>query len=152
LCRERDLLGNRRHNVNILSIDPNNIDNVKYAPLRSAVDTLTGVIPKVGISWREAIAIRFDLRRNRLWLLMEPTSWIDSLPGHRVPDEVKEFHRRRSAARYNKSWNALVEAWSSVLTGGKASVVISAFGISDGVDAIFEISRVTGFSRRIQSR
>lgn len=132
--------------------DPSNADNAKYAPLLSAVGSLKGVIPKIGISWREAIAIRLDLRRNRLWLLMEPTSWIDSLPGQRVPDEVKEFHRRKSAARYNKSWNALIEAWSSVLTGGKPSLLISAFGISDGVDATFEIGRITAFSRRIQGR
>ncbi|MEP6637017.1 MAG: hypothetical protein ABJB97_09845 [Acidobacteriota bacterium] len=150
LCRERDLLGYRRHNVNILSIDPSNADNAKYAPLLSAVGSLKGVIPKIGISWREAIAIRLDLRRNRLWLLMEPTSWIDCLPGQRVPDEVKEFHRRKSAARYNKSWNALIEAWSSVLTGGKPSLLISASGISDGVDATFEIGRITAFSRRIK--
>jgi len=152
ISRERGLVGHRRHNVNVLAIDSQNLENPNYAPLLASLETLTGIIPKAGISWTEAIAIRLDLRRDRLWLLMEPTSWVDNLPGKRIPDEVKEFHRRKSASRYNKSWNALVEAWSIVLTGGKPSMRISAFGIADGVDATFEIGRVTAFSRRSESK
>lgn len=147
-ARERDLIGYRRQNINILAVDRKNVNNVKYAPLRERLPSLTGVIPRAGIAWSEAIAVRLDLRRDRLWLLMEPTSWIESMPGRRVPDDVKEFHRRKAASRYNKSWNELVEAWSSVLTGGKPSISISALGVSDGVEATFEVGRITAFSRR----
>ena len=149
--RERALLGCRRKNLNALAVNPKDVDNSNYAPLRAALGDLSGTIPKLGIWWSEAINIRLELRLDQLWLLIEPSSWVDSLPGRRVPDEVKEFHRNRSALRYNKKWNSLVEAWSSVLTGGKASAKVTALGISDGIDATFEINRITAFSRRAKT-
>jgi hypothetical protein len=146
--RERALLGYRRKNLHALAINPKDVDNVNYKPLRDALGNLSGTIPKVGIWWSEAINIRLELRLDRLWILVEPSAWVDSLPDRHVRDEVKEFYRNRSAVRYNKKWNSLVEAWSNVLTRGEPSAKVSALGISDGVDAAFEISRVTAFSRR----
>ena len=151
LARERTLIGCRRHNLHVLAIDPKNLNSDNYVPLR-ALGTLSGIIPKIGIWWSEAIIIRLEQRQDRLWLLIEPSAWVDSLPGKKVADEVKEFHRRRAAGRYNKNWNALVEAWSQVLTHGEATGKVSALGIADGIDATFEINRVTAFSRRATSR
>jgi hypothetical protein len=61
---------------------------------------------------------------------------------------VKEFHRNRAAVRYNKKWNILVEAWTTLLTRGESAARVTALGITDGIDATFEISRITAFSRR----
>jgi hypothetical protein len=124
------------------------VNNPRYNPLRKAASPLAGKVPKIGIWWSEAISIRLELRENRLWLLFEPTTWVDSLPNRRVPEEVKEFHRQRAAARYNKKWNQLLVAWSSLITAEEATARLAAFNIADGVDAVFEINRTTAFSRR----
>ena len=73
---------------------------------------------------------------------------MDSLPDRRISEDVKEFHRQRAAARYNKKWNQLLVAWSTLITGGENTAKLSAFHIADGVDAVFEINRTTAFSRR----
>ena len=148
LVRDRSLIACRRQRTHVLAVNPMDVNNPRYNPLRQAASPLAGKGPKIGIWWSEAISIRLELRENRLWLLFEPTTWVDSLPNRRVPEEVKEFHRQRAAARYNKKWNQLLVAWSTLITAGETTARLAAFNIADGVDAVFEINRTTAFSRR----
>lgn len=56
--RERALLGCRRKTLNTLAVNPKDLDNPSYEPLRAALGgTLAGTIPKVGIWWSEALNI-----------------------------------------------------------------------------------------------
>lgn len=65
-------------------------------------------------------------------------------------DAIAEFVRERSAKRYNNVLNRLLDGWADVLIGvGKQDAELRALGISDGIDAIFRLGRVTGFSGRI---
>jgi len=150
LVRERSLLAYRRQNARVLAVNPQDVDNPYYDHLRRVSSPLAGRVPKVGIWWAEAISIRLELRQGRLWLLYEPTTWVDSLPDSRVSEEVKEFHRQRAASRYNQKWNQLLDAWSGLITREQSSARLAAFGIVDGVDAVFEIDRTTAYSRRAQ--
>lgn len=150
LVRGRSLCAYRRQGTPVLAINPQDVGNRNYDSLRQVTTPLAGRVPKVGIWWAEAISIRLELRQGRLWLLFEPTTWVDNLPDRRVSDEVKEFHRQRAASRYNQKWNQLLDAWSSLITGGQNSARLAAFGIADGVDAVFEINRTTAYSRRLR--
>lgn len=147
LATNRSLVSCRRGNINVLAINYRDTTNRHYDPLRQVCGSLTGKIPKAGIAWAEAITIRLELRQQALWLLFEPTTWVESLPGRRVSDNEKEFHRQRSASRYNKNWNQLLAAWSALITGNNQTARIAAFNTGAGVDAVFEISGNTAFSR-----
>jgi hypothetical protein len=58
-----------------------------------------------------------------------------------------EFVRERTATRYNRIWNSLLDAWTEIITAGKEECNVSSLGVSDGVDAAFTLSRITAFSR-----
>ena len=59
---------------------------------------------------------------------------------------MREFVRERRARRHNRPANALLEGWISLIVGREASVRLKTFGISDGIDAEFEILRTSAFS------
>lgn len=147
LASNRGLISFKRGNNHVLAINYKDTRNHHYDPLRAVCSPLAGKVPKAGISWAEALMVRLELRQHALWLLFEPTTWIESLPGRKVSDDEKEFHRHRAASRYNKIWNQLMVAWSAMLTGGNQIVKLAAFNTNTGVDAIFEISGHTAFSR-----
>ena len=81
-------------------------------------------------------------------MVIEPTIWIDWPEEERGRDAVLDFRRERLAKRYNRQWNAQLDAWSDFFTGGAASATVSAFGTQSGVDATFKIGKVTAFSAR----
>jgi NAD-dependent SIR2 family protein deacetylase len=158
LVRERPLLsGNRAHHP-VLFVDPQRQSDQTFESLRRAAGSLCGVLKEVGISWSEAVSLRLSYRTDKLWLVFEPTVWpefpaedsSDEAEARRQRQVVKEFQRERAARRYNKAWNAMLQAWCDVFCLGKDSVELQAFGISTGIDAQFELASITGFSRHIQ--
>jgi hypothetical protein len=46
-------------------------------------------------------------------------------------------------------WNDILNAWVLLLLGGKQVREVRALGAAEGVDAVFAISQVTGFSWRM---
>jgi hypothetical protein len=54
--------------------------------------------------------------------------------------------RERRARRHNRLANALLEGWITLIAGRDSIVPLKAFGISDGIDADFEILRTSAFS------
>ena len=60
---------------------------------------------------------------------------------------VKEFIRSRLADRYNPKWNGLFDAWAGVLTGNQDETELRAFGIADGLNAVFTLVKTTAFVR-----
>ena len=64
-----------------------------------------------------------------------------------IPDDVgadaikqsKEFVRARLAARFNPKANAMLSGWAQLLLGTERTVTLRSFGISDGIDATFEL-------------
>lgn len=147
IVRQTGLVAHRRHHLSVLAIDHKKLANPAYDPLRHVCKPLAGKLPKEGIAWSEALTVRLELRQQNVWLLFEPTTWIESLPGRRVSDDEKEFHRERAARRYNKVWNQLLASWAQVLTAGQHIARLSAFNTSSGVDAEFQIGSTTAFSR-----
>ena len=63
-------------------------------------------------------------------------------------DPTGDWRRERWAQRYNKQWAAIIHAWAGLLTRSGDGET-KAFGLEDGagVDAVFRLNEVTGWSR-----
>ena len=57
-----------------------------------------------------------------------------------------DFGRERTIKRYNRQLNSLFEFWSAQLAQGESD--LRAIAIGDGIDAVFRVSAITGYSRR----
>ncbi len=149
LGRERGLRIMGRRTPGFLAfLDPDATTDKRYAPLRGVVEELAGAISMTTLKWSEAVSIRLEYRLSRLFLLFEPTVWAESVLEPVASQHRAKFIRERLRARYNSESNALFEAWSRVLVGDADEAELRAFGCGDGVDAVFCVSRTTGFSRR----
>ncbi len=117
-----------------------------WNPLRKMVKTLGGELGSDDeISWHEGISTRLEWLQDRLWLVFNPRTVFEG-----VTDDNKamaaDFARERTVRRYNRELNGLLDFWSRYL--GEAREDLRAFGIGDGVDAVFRIGSTTAFSRR----
>lgn len=119
-----------------------------YRPLVKAVGNITGTISKSNLKWADAVAFKLNFRLGRLWLILEPTIWVEKTDDDVLYEAGKEFIRERLASRYNPKWNELLDAWSYLILQGQPKVDVRAFAIGDGVDAAFTISSPTAFSKR----
>jgi hypothetical protein len=135
-----------------------------FGSLRAAAGgALGGTITGTQIEWADGITVKIDRRLGRAWFVFEPCVWLDR-PGSDnedvegdtaldEPDEewavAKEFVRERAARRYNYVLGNLLDGWLDVLVGvGKDKAELRTFGIGDGIDASFTLSRTTAFSGR----
>lgn len=129
---------------------------------------LTGKVPKLGFPFQEGITVKLEQFDNRWWCGFEPYTFV-RIPRPDAPDAstsnepadadpigarsgfrgdpAGDWRRERWAHRYNKNWAAIIDAWSQLLTGGREPA--RAVGLDDdaGIDAVFELSRYTGWSR-----
>ena len=147
ICRVRPLISERRRSSRFLTVDPADEGESALADLRKLTGTLTGQIPDTSLGWREAAEVRIENRLGQLWLIILPTVWVESTDDRESRAARADFVRERTAARYNNTWNSLIDAWTSIITGGAEKCDLHSFGISDGVDGVFTVSRITGFSR-----
>lgn len=149
ITRVRPLFVRGRREEHLLVVDTARQADPALQPLRSAVGAITGTIGAAGgIRWMEALEVRLEFRDDRLWLVLEPVVWADRPePDHRVARA--DFIRERTATRYNREANVLLDAWIAVLLGGSAECIISAYGgLTAGVDAVFRVGGTTAFSWR----
>ena len=128
---------------------------------------LTGKVPKLGFPFQEGITVKLEQIDNRWWCGFEPYTFVQ-VPRSDATDTINlgepnadpigarferggdpagDWRRERWAQRYNKNWAAIIDAWSQLLTGGREPA--RAVGLEDGngIDAVFELSRYTGWSR-----
>ena len=143
------------------------------APLRMAYESaLTGNVPKLNFPFNEGVFLKLEQIEGRWWCGFEPYTFVDiPRPEHseqaiqpesgstendalgvpferRGGDPAGDWRRERWAPKYNKQWAAIIHAWATLLTSAKDGKV-RAFGLEDGVgiDAVFTVSRFTGWSR-----
>lgn len=132
---------------------------------------LTGTVPGLGFPFQEGLFLKLDLINGCWWLGFEPYTFVhipradatevgssehkensgcDPMGARleRGGDPAGDWRRERWAQRYNRNWASIIAAWAQLLTdtGGKTK---RAFGLQGGagIDAVFEISPVTGWSR-----
>jgi len=128
-------------------VDPARESASELSGLRGLTQSVAGAVPRVELRWRESAEIRLESRLGKLWLLVSPTIWVEATEDRTKESARAEFVRERTATRYNRLWNSLLDAWTEVLTGGLEECSFHCFGISDGIDAAFTLSRITAFSR-----
>jgi hypothetical protein len=126
----------------LVPVDPR---AASWTELRKLAGALTGTVTGCSeLLWYEGLGIRLDWADERLWVLIEPRTVFEG-----ITDENRgiaaDFARERAVKRYNRQLNDLIAFWAKHIgTGGEQR----AFGIGDGVDAVFRLSPDTAFSRR----
>ncbi|WP_252870359.1 SIR2 family protein [Achromobacter mucicolens] len=142
------------------------------AGLKKAYDSaLTGVVPKLGYPFQEGIFLKLEQIEERWWCGFEPYTFVQipreenpaaqrdepqsaekdglGLPRERQGgDPAGDWRRERWFNRRNREWAAIIEGWVQMLTSTRDGTVC-AFGVEGGagVDAVFAVSRYTGWSR-----
>lgn len=174
LARRRPLIPRLKRSGHSLDIasprdsdDPDRTrrDEQTLRKLREAYGSpLTGKVPKLGFPFQEGITVKLEHVDNRWWCGFEPYTFVETprpdapeagtsdsnrigARSERGGDPAGDWRRERWAQRYNKNWAAIINAWSQLLTGSREPV--RAVGLQDGtgIDAVFELSSYTGWSR-----
>ena len=138
----------RRHSSHLLISDFSRLPSPDVAVLKQCTESLSGTISNTTLEWSEALRFTLDHYFGRLWLLLEPIICFNEPRTEEERHLAADFVRDRLAARYNRQWNSILEAWISIIIGNRDERQLSAFQINDGIDASFTVSKVTGFSRR----
>ena len=143
------------------------------AEIRAAYGSpLTGKVPNLDFPFQEGIFLKLEQIEERWWCGFEPYTFVD-IPRtqtsefslykesagvedialdlsreRRGGDPAGDWRRERWAQKYNRNWAAIIDAWTKLLTTSQDDMV-RAFGIDEGagIDAVFKISRITGWSR-----
>lgn len=145
----------------------------RLAELRAAYESpLTGKVPGLDFSFQEGVFLKLEQIEERWWCGFEPYTFVDiprtqqsehstqfetvsvehvalGVPlERRGGDPAGDWRRERWAQKYNKHWAAIINAWTTLLTTTQDGTV-RAFGLDEGtgVDAVFTVSRITGWSR-----
>ena len=147
IARHRGLLASPRRSSDFLR--PANPHDALWHRLRELVGPLNGTVPDhPDLKWSEGVSTRLDWANDRLWLLIEPCTVFDAVTdGNRVA--VADFARERNVTRYNRTLNDLIGFWALYLARGGEEM--RALHAGHGVDAVYRLSSITGFSRRILS-
>lgn len=145
LAREGGLTVEHRRTADMLV--PSNPADEMWSELRSFVGNLTGTVPgHPELTWFEGVSLRLEWADDRAWLLVEPKlNFVGLMDENRAAST--DFARERTVRRYNGPLNALMGFWAAKLA--KGGTPQRALGVSAGVEAVFELSDVTGFSRRL---
>jgi hypothetical protein len=144
LARNRGLRHLRRRSTDLLT--PADVTDDTWAPLRKLVGQLSGAVEgHPDLTWYEGIGTRLEWAAERMWLVVDPRTVFDGLTAENR-DVAADFGRERSVRRYNRELNELVAFWASTLAGEAGD--LPALGIGDGVDAVFQLSPDTAYSRR----
>ena len=142
--RHLSLRATRRRREDLLV--PHDPAEQVWRPLEKLVGTLAGTVSShPDLNWYEGIGIRLDWADDRLWLLFEPRTVFDGINALNK-SAAADFARERTVKRYNRQLNSLLEFWSAHLAQGE--IDLRAYAIGDGIDAVFRVSSITGFSRR----
>jgi len=128
-------------------------DSNRADTLFSDLEAVNGVVPGTSVAWSEAASIRLDHHSGRTWVLLKPTVYLASNgdEDEKTSDCARGFIRERLAVRRNKEYNSLLDSGIELIFGNDANLTLYTFGISDGSDAVFELSKTTGFSGRTMS-
>lgn len=134
--------------------------------------SLTGQVPKLSFPYQEGIFLKLEQIEGRWWCGFEPYTFVDvprsdppeqasqeepELGRHDVlsspferrgGDPAGDWRREQWAQKYNKNWAKIIDAWAYLLTATRDGKV-RAFELDEGagIDAVFSVSRVTGWSR-----
>lgn len=124
---------------------------------KSAYGTaLTGMVPnKPGFFFNEGARIKLERVVDRWWCVFDPTTFVkrpaakDATARRSQDAAIADWTRERWANRYNQFWANIITAWVPLIAGTDYDGHLHAYRLSDGegVDASFQLSPVTAWSR-----
>jgi hypothetical protein len=133
-----------------------------FAPLVNVVGKTSGIVTGLlapvtdehphseRVTWTEAVRASIDFKNGQLWLLLNPDVWIWP---PRARKDAADFLDQRRRDRYNKTYNALVDAWVQIILGtDERNAEITLLAFDQGTDAenpSFKIASRTAFARRL---
>jgi hypothetical protein len=132
------------------------------APLSNIVGKTSGIVAGLfasvtddhphaeKVTWSEAVRVSIDFKNGQLWLLLNPDVWIWP---QRARKDAADFLDQRRGDRYNKTYNALLDAWIQIVLGTaerNAEITLSAFDAGTASEnPSFKIASRTAFARRL---
>ena len=144
-----------------LIADASNNRQEQLQTLASLVRSVSGDVPGLmtpvteehpkpeRVTWAEAARVSIDYKDGKLWLLIEPDIWVEPPRARRF---AIDFLDKRRGGRFNKEFNALLDAWVHIVLGTperNAEVALMAFDQGTGAEnPSFTISSRTAFTRR----
>jgi hypothetical protein len=148
----RHVLARRGHQVRVADPQASSLARLKSA----CGGPLSGTVPKTSLLWAEAAGLSIERRNGSWWLLVVPEIWV-SPPKDRLAQRGEQmtagtFIQQKRATRYNRTANALLDAWVRLLCAGVGSRQVNTWnlGPAEGIDPMFEIDGHTAFSRPFQ--
>ena len=162
LARGKPLLTRAIRTCSYLIVDAHSTDQVMLEPLQTVVRKTAGQIDGLfapvdkehaspeKVFWAEAVRVSLDFVDGRSWLLLDPDVWIWP---RRARTIAAKFLDDRRGNRYNKAYNALLDAWLAVLLGAEraAETTVSAYeGGTVAETPSFGIGSRTAYTRRFE--
>ncbi|MBW7942043.1 MAG: SIR2 family protein [Candidatus Kuenenia stuttgartiensis] len=142
------LLGVKRRERYIIYPDPKKTDDPLFAPLKSQFSKLSGKINNSRVNWVVAVEIQIQYLLSKPLLVLTPTI-LASRTTERVESKlVAPFIKEETATWYNTRYDQILTSWLDVFFAGTKQKTFSAYANTlSGVNASFEISRTTAFTR-----
>lgn len=104
------------------------------------------------VRWAEAARVSLDMKNGKAWLQLDPDIWVWPPRARKV---AATFMDERRGDRYNKKYNALLDAWVRLILGtDERNVEIAVSAFDDGGEPenpAFRIATRTAFARRLVS-
>ena len=162
LARGKSLLPRISRTSAFLIADPRVDMAPGLQPLREIIGSTSGMIAGLfapvtedhpqpeKVTWAEAVRVSIDFKNGQLWLLLDPDIWIGP---RRARKDAADFLDQRRGDRYNKTYNALLDAWIQIVLGTperNIEVTLSAFDAGTGSEnPFFKVASRTAFARRL---
>lgn len=161
LARDKPLLSRTTRYASWLIVDPAAEDLDLLDPLGKAVGRYSGKIAGLftevtdehpvqdQVSWAEAARVSLEVKNGRSWLQIDPDIWV--WPPRARRDATPTLEKRRSN-RYNKKFNALLDAWVRIIMGTDARDTLVSLKTYDEGDDVenprFVVGTRTAFSKK----
>jgi len=162
LAKDKPLLSRSTRYASWLIVDPHSDDLDQLDPLKAVVgsfsEKISGLFTEVTddyphqeqIRWAEAARVSLEVKNGQAWLQIDPDIWV--WPPRARRDATPVLDKRRSN-RFNKTFNALLDAWVRIALGTNernTEVELSAFDDGNQTEnPAFLIGTRTAFAKRL---
>jgi len=148
LISDKPFRSAKRREKYLLFPDPKKLADPVFNPLKTAMTTISGTVPRSSLTWVAALEISIQYILSKPLLILTPTV-IASKASERAESKlVAPFVKEFMARWYNQKYDTILNSWLSVLFGGEKEITVTSFQRPiGGVNASFTLSRSTAFTK-----
>jgi hypothetical protein len=140
LQRERPITRRRVRHGFVMRVDASRALDHRLDGLRGAVGPISGLIPDTSVMWLEAFNLGIEYRADRILVVIDPTLWIDQGEDEAANRMAERYVRLRQRERDYACRACIAQGWARVLCANAGTNLVRALGITDGIDATFELA------------